>query len=144
MRKVGLVGALVALSACTIFGAKPDTKAAQDAAGKAVTVAAKAWNVAAEGCLAAAGVDQEAGTVSNPALAHECFVVLQPVHDSIVGSQVAVSVWDAAAQANYPCLMRAVAVGLSDAVEILHAPPLVADASLIALQFGRACTDGGK
>lgn len=144
MRKVGLVGALVALSACTLFGGAKTPAVAPKAATDAVNVAAEAWNVAASGCLDAAGVDQANGTVANPALAHECFVVLQPVHDAIVGAQVAVSVWDSAAQANYPCLMRAVATGLTDAVAMLHAPQAVADAALVALQFGRACTDGGK
>jgi len=91
-----------------------------------------------------AGATDPDAAPGNPAMAHECYVVLQPIHDAIVGAQVAVSVWDNVAQANFPCLMQQIAVGLGDAVAMLHAPPAVSDAALVALQFGHSCADGGR
>lgn len=135
---VAVVGS--ALSGCAAASPKPAN--AQQVAAQSVKVAADAWNLAASSCLALAGVT-DAGA-ANPTLAHECAVVLQPIHDAIIGAQVAVSVWDNVAQANFPCLMQSIATGLSDAVVIFHAPPAVADAALIALQFSHGCGDAGK
>lgn len=137
---VGVVGTL--LSGCG--GAQAPAANAQAVAAKTVNLAADAWNLASSSCLTLAGV-VDGGPASNPQFAHECYLVLQPVHDAIVGAQVAVSVWDSAAQANLPCLMKNIATGLSDAVLVLHAPPAVTDAAIAVAAFSHGCVvDAGK
>ncbi len=136
---VGVAGSFC--NGCASAPSAPPANA-QAVAQESVKVAADAWNLATSSCLALAGVT-DAGA-ANPAMAHECYVVLQPIHDAIISAQVAVSVWDDVAQKNFPCLMASIARGLSDAVVIFHAPPAVGDAALIALQFSRGCAaDGG-
>ena len=135
---------LVGVSSSACGGATPAAASpkAQETAQAAVATAAAAWNLAANVCMGVAGVT-DAGVV-NPALAHECAVVLQPTHDAIVAAGVASNVWDAASQNNFACLMGQIGYGLSRAIQTL--PPLptsVADAAIVAQQFGAACKDGG-
>ena len=134
------------ISCCSIFSGKPTPSSnAQAVAAQSVKLAADAWNLAAGSCLALSGDPRDGGPPANPQFAHECYLVLQPVHDSIIAAQVAVSVWDTAAQANLPCMMQAIATGLSDAVLVLHAPPAVSDAAIAVAQFSHGCQpDAGK
>jgi hypothetical protein len=129
------------LGGCSLFsGSPPQSGNSQAVAAKTVALAADAWNLATGSCLALSGV-VDGGPPTNPQFAHECYLVLQPVHDSIVAAQVAVSVWDSAAQANLPCLMKNIATGLSDAVLVLHAPPAVTDAAIAVAAFSHGCAD---
>lgn len=138
-----VVVALAGAALCHCGGASPSPAAAQKAAQAVVTASADAWTLAATECLRAAGVT-DAG-VANPALAHECYQALQPVHDGIVASQAAVSVWDAAAQNDFPCLMANVGVGFNTVVKLFPSmPTAVADVAIAAARAGAACkADGG-
>lgn len=116
-----------------------------DVANADLTIMATAWNAAASSCLAMAGVPLDGGTPTNPALAHECGAVLQPVHDAIVQASVDVSIWDDAAQSNYMCMMKDISLGLVQAINSVPTMPVaVSDAALVAAGLGRACVDAGQ
>lgn len=138
-----VVGVLVSACGGSQTAAAASAANVQAAAKQAVATASEAWNAAAGACLAAAGVT-DAGA-SNPALAHECAVVLQPAHDAIVAAGVAANAWDSVAQNNYACLMAQVSDGLGLAIRLLPGMPAAAgDARIVAAQFGATCPDGGK
>jgi hypothetical protein len=104
-----------------------------------------AWVAAGDICAAVATAEK------NDALRAQCQSILVPVYDSLHLAALAVDGWDATAQKNFPCLIKDIIMGLSQAKVLVEdtgakLPQLVDDALALASSFAPQCqmSDGGS